>query len=135
MKTVFLMLAILLTATAVCGQATSSVAAITTTYSQNGRFYVKCIPYDNVSPGLRGKSYVYETGHSTPLYTIERGFDSDADSNTLILSDDGKFISSVVPWAADEETEGLKSITIYKNGALLKSFAAEEITGCDKQKE
>src|ERR1044072_7095661 len=71
------------------GQAISSVVYVLTAYSQNGRVYLRSIPYDNELPSLRGKTYVYEQGNATPLYVFERGFDSvEEESNNLILSDD-----------------------------------------------
>lgn len=136
MKTIFLVLSILIGGIPVCGQATSSNVEVVTVYSQNEKFYLKSIPYDNEFPSLRGKTAVYEKGNSTPLYVFERGFDSvDDDSNNLILSDNGEVIFYVIPREADEEKEGLQSITVYKNGKIVKSFTETEITGCDKTKE
>jgi hypothetical protein len=135
-KITSLLAGILLSAIVVQGQATSSSVELVTTYSENGRFYLKSVPYDNEFPSLRGKTSVYEKGRSAPLYVFERGFDSvGANSNNLILSNDGEVIFYVIPWGADEEKEGLKSISIYKQGKLVKSFTETEITGCDQQKE
>ena len=70
------------------------------------------------------------------MYVFERGFDSvDKDSNNLILSNDGEVIFYAIPWEANEAKEGLKSVTIYKNGKILRSFTETEINGCDKKKE
>ena len=118
------------------GQATSSAVEIITTYSQNDQFYLKSIPFDNEFPSLRGKTYVYRVGSSSPLYTFDRGFDSvSVDSNNLILSNDGRVIFYVISWQPDEEREGLESITIYKDGNISKSFTEREINGCDRKKE
>ena len=92
------LLVFLLVQTVVQGQATSSGVDIVTTYSQNGRFYLKSIPFDNEFPTLPGKTYVYESGNPNPLYVFDRGFDSvDDDSNNLILSNDGAVIFYVIP--------------------------------------
>lgn len=118
------------------GQAISSAVDIVTTYSQNGKFSLRSIPFDNEFPTLRGKTSVYKTGSATPLYVFERGFDSvEDDSNNLILSNDGEVIFYLIPWGANEKKEGLKSITIYKRGRIIKSFTETEINGCDKKKE
>lgn len=117
-------------------QGTSSVAEILTVYSQNEKFYLKSVPYDNQFPSLRGRTSVYEKGKALPLYTFERGFDSvDDESNNLILSNSGEIIFFIIPWEADEENEGLKSVSIYRKGELIKSYTESEITGCDLKKE
>lgn len=120
----------------ISAQTISSVVEIVTTYSQNGQFYLKSVPYDNQSPSLPGKTSIYEKGNLKPLYEFERGFDSvDKYSNNLILSNDGEVIFYAIPWEAHEDKEGLKSVTIYKHGAIVKSFTESEITGCDEAKE
>jgi Domain of unknown function (DUF6794) len=81
---------------------------------------LKSIPFDSEFPSLRGKTYVYRVGTSNPLYVFDRGFDSvEVDSNNLILSNDGTVIFYVIPWEPDERREGLKSITIYKDGKIV----------------
>jgi hypothetical protein len=136
MKIAFLMLTILISVTVATGQAITTVVYITTTYSQNGKFYLRSVPYDNEEPSLRGETSVYEKGNPTPLYVFERGFDSvNDDSNNLILSNNGEVIFYAIPWGADEEKEGLKSVTIYKRGQIVRSFTETEINGCDKKKE
>jgi len=115
---------------------TSSAVEVIKVHSQNERFHLTSIPYDNLSPSMRGKTAVFEQGSPTPLYTFERGFDSVyVESNNLILSNDGQIIFFAIPWAANEEKEGLKSVTIYKNGKILRSFTETDINGCDKKKE
>lgn len=117
-------------------QATSSTAEVVTVYSQNEKFYLRSIPYDNEYPTLRGVTSVYEKGVETPSYTFERGFDSvERESNNLVLSDDGQIIFYVIPWGANEKDEALKSITVYKQGKLVKAYTASEITGCDLTKK
>jgi len=76
MKISVLILSILLSATVVNGQSFSSSVEVITTYSQNEKYYLKSIPYDDESPSLRGKTYVYKNGSANPLYVFERGFDS-----------------------------------------------------------
>lgn len=136
MKIIFLVSFILAIVTIAIGQSYESSVEIATVYSQNEKFYLKSIPYDNESPSLRGKTSVYETGNATPLYVLERGFDYvNYGSNNLILSNTGEIIFHVIPYDANEEKEGLKSITIYKKGNILKSYTEPEITGCNQEKE
>jgi len=136
MKIIFGVIVLLFSAILVFGQGSSSAVEIVTVYSQNEKFYLKSTPFDDDFPTLRGKTSVYEKGNSTPLYEFERGFDSvDRDSNNLILSNNGEVIFFLIPWGADEEKEGLKSITIYKKGKIVKSFTEAEITKCDYDKE
>jgi hypothetical protein len=117
-------------------QATASTAEVVIVYSQNEKFYLRSIPYDNEYPSSRGITNVYEKGHETPLYSFERGFDSvERDSNNLVLSDDGQIIFYVIPWGANEKDETLKSITVYKQGKLVKTYTASEVTGCDLTKK
>lgn len=120
----------------VFGQAVGFSVDIVTVYSQNGDFYLKTIPYDNEFPTLRGKTLVYKKGNPKPIYEFQRGFDSlGFNDNFLILSNDGTIIIYVISYGEDEQTEGLKSINIYKNGKITNSFTASEITGCDLKKE
>lgn len=115
---------------------TSSIAAIITVYSENEKFYLNSIPHDNRSPSLPGVTNVFAIGSSQPVYTFDRGFDSvGQNSNNLVLSNDGTTVFFFIPWGADESKEGLKSISIYKRGELVRSYTAAEITGCDLTKE
>jgi hypothetical protein len=136
MKVFFLIISIFIGVTQVVGQATGSSVEVITTYSQNEEFHLTSIPYDNEFPSLRGRTSVYQRGSATPLYVFDRGFDSvDDDSNNLILSNDGEIILFIIPWGADETQEGLKSVTVYQRGKIIKSYTATEITGCDEKKE
>src|ERR1044072_7683622 len=112
MKLIILLLLILICVPVAQRQASSSDVAIVTTYSPNQKYYLKSIPYDNEFPTLRGKTSVYSSGNSTPLYEFDRGFDSvQKTSNNLILSNDGEVIFFAISWDANETQEGLKSIT------------------------
>lgn len=135
MKPILLTLAVLITTSVAAGQMVSGAADIITVYSQNDRFYLKSIPYDDESPSLKGETSVYEKGKATPLYTLNRGFDVDDNIASLFLSNDGETIFYVVQWGGNENTEGLKSVNVYKTGKLIRSFTESEITGCDKKKE
>jgi hypothetical protein len=136
MKAVFLLFTILFAGTTANGQFTGSDVSVITLYSQNEKYYLKSIPYDNEFPSMRGRTLVYETGKPTPFYVFDRGFDSvDEDSNNLILSNDGEVIFFAISTEANEKTEGLKSITIYRHGKIIRSFTESEVNGCEKKKE
>ena len=136
MKIAFLVLSILFTGAEATGQMARSSVEIVTIYSQNEKFYLKSIPFDNEAPSLRGISYVYEKGNATPLYVVERGFALVGEgSDKLILSNNGEVIFYAISWGANEAQEGLKSVNVYKKGKLIKSFTKTDITGCDENKE
>jgi hypothetical protein len=136
MKTLILFIIICANPVFISGQLIGSTAKITTLYSQNEKYYLKTIPFDNREPSLRGKTYVYQTGNPKPLYEFERGFDSlGFNDNFLVLSNNGELIFYVISYGEDEEKEGLRSVTVYKNGKIVKSYTASEVTGCDLKKE
>jgi hypothetical protein len=135
-KTSFVAFLILVLSSVTNGQFSGSDVAVVKTYSQNGKYFLKSIPYDNEFPTLRGKTTVYATSNRVPLYSFERGFDFvEEGSNNLILSKDGRVIFYAIPSEANELTDGLKSITIYKDGKILRSFTQSEVNGCDPKKE
>lgn len=134
MKQLALAFIVLLACVAVKAQMISGAADVVTVYSQNERFYLKSIPYDDESPSLRGKTFVFAAGNATPLYTVDRGFDV-IQPNTLILSNDGEVIFLATTWEADETRDGMKSISVYKRGQLILSLTESEVNGCDKKRE
>ena len=67
MRLFVLALGLVLGASAAAGQAVSGGVEIVTTYSQNGRFFLKSVPFDNTFPSLRGQTRVYERGNASPL--------------------------------------------------------------------
>jgi len=125
---------VLLACVAAKAQMFSGAVAVVTVYSQNEQFYLKSTSYDDESPSLRGKTFVYAVGSTVPLYIVERGFDV-IQPNTLILSNDGETIFLATTWEADESKDGMKSISVYKRGQLIRSFTEQEVNGCDKKRE
>ena len=134
MKLILLTLLLLLSAFSVAAQMFSSSAEVLTVYSQNGEYYLRSTPWDNEEPSLRGTTSVYRKDSNEPIYSFERGFDS-AKENRLIISNNGEVIFYVIPWSADEIQDGLKSVSIYKNGKIVESFTEHDLTGCDHIKE
>jgi hypothetical protein len=136
LKTAFRLAAIAMLQLLLHAQARAQAANFVTVHSQDGRFYLQSIPFDAVSPTMRGVTRVYATGQDTPLYEFDRGFDSvSSDSNNLILSDDGETIFYLIPHSADETREGLKSVTIYRHGRILRSYTRMEINDCEARRE
>jgi hypothetical protein len=112
------------------------VVQIATIYSQNGEFYLESIPFDNEFPTTRGRTTVYRTGNSDPLYDFEQGFDSIGSAkNNLILSNDGQVIFYAISWGADETKPGLHSVSVFRQGKLVRSYSQSEINGCALQSE
>lgn len=125
-----------LSAVSLFGQFIRSPVQITKVYSQNQRFYLKTIPYDKERPSLRGRTYVYRSTNSKPVYQIDRGFNFlDLANCFLFISEDGDTIFSVIGYGADENNEALRSVVVYRKGVLVKSYTLAEITGCDLKSE
>ncbi len=117
----------------VIAQSISSDVYVRKVFSQNENFYLHTIPFDNLEPSLRGKTLVYKVGTDEPIYVLDRGFDSN--ENELILSNNGEIIVAIHGFFAYEDIEGLKSVSVYKNGNLYKGFTKNQLTGCDEEKE
>jgi hypothetical protein len=108
---------------------------ITKTYSANGEFYIRSIPYDDEYQSLRGKSSIYNK-HNKLLYTIDRAFNDVSDvNNFLCITNDGKTVVYAIRANANEKVDGLKSVSVYKNAKLVKSFTISEFTKCDPKGE
>lgn len=117
----------------IIAQSISSHVYVRKVFSQNENFYFHSIPYDNAEPSLKGKTSVYKVGIDDPVYVLNRGFDSN--KNELILSNNGEIIVAIHGFFAYEDIDGLKSVSIYKNGTLIKSITKSQLTGCDEEKE
>src|ERR1035437_3740007 len=90
----------------------AQITWISKTYSQNGEFYIKCIPYDDEPLSARGKSFVYDKNNKL-IYTLNRGFNGVRESGNFInISNDGRTIIYAVEVYAKENVDGLKSISI-----------------------
>jgi hypothetical protein len=113
----------------------AQITWVTKTYSQNRQFYLKSVPYDDEQGTSKGTSSVYNSNGKL-LYTIDRGFNDVREyGNFVSLSNDSKTIFFATLVKPDEKTDGLKSISIYKNGLLTKSFTLTQITNCNTNTE
>lgn len=117
----------------VWGQSSVTGSAVVTAYSNNERFYLRSVPFDDLAPNFRGRSEVYEVGQPAPLYVVNRAFGDVIDVSTIVLSDDGRTIVCVLSSGADEARSERQSVTVYRNGELLKSYTASAVTGCDER--
>jgi len=112
--------------------AASSAAETVTAYSQNGRFYLKSVPYDHGSPHLHGVTRVFQVDGDRVVYSFDKAFEASvSEGPTIILSNDGDVILVVNVSFADPEAPD-RSISIYRRGVLIRSFTGEEITGCPR---
>ncbi len=127
---------LLLAAVGAIAQTHSSIVEITTVYSQNEEFYLRSVPYDNEMPSLRGRTEVYKKGQAKPLYAFDKGFDTITHCpGCLILSNDGATVFYVGEWGEAEPGKDPISVSIFRNGVLVKGFTEAEVTGCDYKKE
>ena len=113
----------------------SSKLLLYTLYSENGKYYVKSIPYDNEIESLYGKSYVYKKGVKEPLYSIDRHFEYRYKPNLIHLSNDGQTIWYINERTGSDNFKQQKPITVYKSGKLHSSFDVQTLNGCDNDKE
>ena len=112
--------------------AASSSAETVTAYSQNGRFYLKSVPYDHGSPHLHGVTRVFQVDGDRLVYSFEKALEVSVNEGpTVILSNNGDVIFVVNVSFPDPEAPD-RSVAIYRRGALIKSFTREEITGCPR---
>jgi hypothetical protein len=92
-----------LSLTSIFAQVTTSTVSITTTYSPNKKFYIRCVPFDNELPSLKGIAKVYNKQDKL-IYTINRTFNGILESgNFLAISNDGQTITYVLATGAREK--------------------------------
>lgn len=112
--------------------ASSSHVEIVTSYSENGRFYLKSIPYDRGSPHLHGVTRVFQVDGNRLIYSFDKAFEASVgEGSTLILSNDGDVIFAVNVSFSDPDGTN-RAVSIYRRGVLIRSFTREDITGCPR---
>lgn len=116
------------------GQTTHSVCYIHTINSQNDRFFLKTIPFDNIEQTSTGKTTVYNAD-SVELYSISRNFEISENRKEIFLSDDGQYIAYIIDREFYWNNNQNKSIELYEKGKLLKSFCLTELISCDSDNE
>ena len=110
----------------------SSSAETVTAYSQNGRFYLRSVPFDHGSPHLHGITRVFQVDGDRLVYSFDKAIEASVDEGpTVILSNDGEVIFAVNVSFPDPGAPD-RSVSIFRRGTLIRSFTKEEITGCPR---
>lgn len=118
----------------VTAQTTYSVCYIHTVKSQNNKFFLKTIPFDNIEQTSTGKTTVFNSD-SIKVYEVDRHFELSDNRKEVFLSNDGKTIVYVLDrefnWAGVQN----KSIEIFNNGVSVKQFQLTDLIDCDSDNE
>jgi hypothetical protein len=118
----------------VVAQTTYSVCNIHTVKSQNNKFFLKTIPFDNIEQTSTGKTTVYNSD-STKVYEVNRHFELSENRKEVFLSNDGKTIVYVIDREFKWDGVLNKSIEIFNNGISVKQFQLTDLINCDSDKE
>jgi hypothetical protein len=102
-------------------------------YSENSKYYLQSIPFDDEEESIFGKTYVFKTGQSEPLYSINRHFNYTGYPNKIHLSNDGLTIFYINDIFGNDNVEEQKAITVYRNGVLTKKYTISELIDCDNE--
>jgi len=129
MSIIIALVSVLLLAGQVYAQSSSHIE-VYTFFSENGKYYLKSIPFDASNDGTIGITHVYQKGNPIPLYQVDRYFQFCTNPNTITLSNDGKTIFYVRKCYHNEQIEAQKSITVYQQGKLVNSYTIRELTEC-----
>jgi len=107
---------------------------IHTVKSQNDKFFLKTIPFDNIEQTSTGKTTVYNSD-STKVYEINRHFELSDNRKEVFLSNDGKTIAYVIDREFKWDGVQSKSIDILSNGITVKQFQLTDLIDCDSDIE
>lgn len=124
----------LVTNSQVNAQTTYSVCYIHTVKSQNDKFFLKTIPFDNIEQTSTGKTTVFNSD-SKIIYEVDRHFELSENSKEVFLSNDGSTIVYVLDREFNWDGVQNKSIEIFKNGKSVKQFQLTDLIDCDYDKE
>lgn len=115
-------------------QTTYSMCYIHTVKSQNDKFFLKTIPFDNIEQTSTGKTTVYNSD-STKVYEVNRHFELSENRKEVFLSNDGKTIVYVIDREFKWDGVLNKSIELFNNGISVKQFQLTDLINCDSDKE
>lgn len=135
MRLFSIILSLLFLTTLSYSQTTSSRIEIYKLYSENGEYYLQSIPYDNEQESIFGKTYVFKTGQSEPLYSIDRHFNYTGYPNKINLSNEGQTILYINDIYGNDNVDEQKAITIYSKGRLSKFYTVSDLNDCDNEKQ
>ena len=68
-------------------------------------------------------------------YTIDKPFTTYRSRNYVALSNDAQYIIYIIAREISFVQENIENVTIYKNEKLIKSYTAEEFSGCNPSVE
>jgi hypothetical protein len=102
--------------------------------SQNDKFFLKTVPFDNIEQTSTGKTTVFNS-NSTKVYEVDRHFELSDNRKEVFLSNDGKTIAYVIDREFKWDGVQNKSIEIYKNGISVKQFQLTDLIDCDSDNE
>lgn len=116
----------------VLAQSNSPVCHIHTVQSQNGKFFLKTFPFNDVEETSLGKTIVYNS-ESVKLYELDRHFELSRNKKEVFLSNDGQTIVYVLD--KEFEWDGVKSncIEIFTHGKSVKQIQMKDLIDCDSQ--
>lgn len=115
-------------------QTTYEECNISTVKSQNQKFFLRSIPFDNIENTSTGKTTVYDSD-SNKVYEMPLHFEYSKNRKEIFLSNDGKIIAYVIDRKFTWNGVQIKSIQIYKNGIAVKQYQLTDLIDCDSDKE
>ena len=118
----------------VVAQTTFSVCYIHTVKSQNEKFFLKTIPFDNIEQTSTGITTVLNSD-SLKVYEVDRHFELSDNRKEVFLSNDGKTIVYVLDREFNWNGVQNKSIEIFKNGVSVKQFQLTDLIDCNSDNE
>jgi hypothetical protein len=118
----------------VTAQTTYSMCYIHKVKSQNDKYFLKTIPFDNIEQTSTGKTIVYNSD-STKFYEVERYFELSDNRKEVFLSNDGKIIAYVIDREFKWDEVQNKSIELFNNGISVKQFQLSDLIDCNSDKE
>ncbi|HNY07345.1 MAG TPA: hypothetical protein PKL64_04585 [Bacteroidales bacterium] len=116
------------------GQTMYSICDIYTVNSQNDKYFLQTVPFDNIEQTSTGKTMVFNSD-SLKIYEIARNFEIDDNRKELFLSNDGKTIAYVIDREFNWDGVQNKSIEIFKNGYTIKQFQLTDLIDCNSDNE
>ncbi len=133
-KTTILLLFITIGIGHVTAQTTYSMCYIYTVKSQNNKYFLKTIPFDNIDQTSTGKTIVYNSD-SIKVYEVNRHFELSENRKEIFLSNDGEIMVYIIDKEFKWDGVQNKSIEIFKNGISLKQFQLKDLIDCDSDNE
>jgi len=118
----------------VTAQTTYSMCYIHTEKSQNEKFFLKTIPFDNIEQTSTGKTIVFNSD-SIKIYEVDRHFEVSDNRKELFLSNDGKNITYVIDREFTWDGVQNKSIEIFNSGISIKQFQLTDLIDCNSDNQ